>query len=82
MIHYEGLAVPQKDSSSPKAATRVMSVQTRVFCIRADRSESSDCVNISCDSCLFDEINNADKFNKWYSEMKDVFEKRHTATLH
>lgn len=82
MTYYDGLVVPQKDSNSHKAATMVMSVQTRVFCIRTDKSRDSDCINISCDRCLFDEANNAAKFNKWYSEMKDVFEKRRTATLH
>ena len=79
MIYYEGLVVPRKDSSSRKAATRVMEVQTRVFCIRANKL---DCEDISCDACLFHEGKNTDTFNKWYSEMKDTFEKRHTATVH
>ena len=79
MQYYEGLAIPRKDSSSRKAATRVMHVQARVFCIRASKL---DCENISCDACLFHEDKNSVKFNKWYSEMQDTFEKRHTATVH
>ena len=79
MIYYGGLAVPRKDSSRPKAATRVMEVQTRVFCIRANKL---DCENISCDTCLFHEGKNSTTFNKWYSEMKDTLEKRRTATIH
>ena len=77
MIYYEGLVVPRKNNSRPKAATRVMQVQFRVFCFRTDKSVGSDCLNISCDACLFNEGNNTDTFNKWYSEMKDTFEKRH-----
>ena len=82
MIYYEGLVVPRKDSSSRKAATRVMRVQTRVFCLRTDKSDNSDCRSISCDACLFHEGKNTPTFNKWYSEMKDAFENRRVATLH
>ena len=78
MEYYEGLVIPSKDSSSPKAATRVMELHTRIFCIRANRGE---CANISCERCLFDN-NNTTKFNKWYSEMKEAFEARKTATIH
>ena len=79
MIYYEGLAVPRKDSSRPKALTRVMRVQFRVFCFRANKL---DCENTSCDICIFRKGENTATFNKWYSEMKDTFEKRRVATVH
>ena len=82
MIHYEGLVVPRKDSDSPKVVTTLMALQTRVFCIRTDKSKDSDCLNISCDSCLFDEDKNSVKFNKWYDEMKEAFAQKHSATIH
>ena len=82
MQHYEGLVVPQKDGSSPKATEAcTLPIHTRVFCIRADKSDESDCLNITCERCLFGN-NNTVKFNKWYAEMTETFAARKTATIH
>ena len=82
MQYYEGLVIPRKDSSSPKVASTVMALQTRVFCLRADKSQSSDCINITCENCLFDEDKNSNKFSKWFTEMKEAFAQKHSATIH
>ena len=82
MLHYEGLVVPQKGSNNPQTISTIHSLQTRVFCLRTDKSRDSDCLNISCSSCLFNENKNSVKFNKWYTEMKETFVQKRIATIH